>query len=209
MITSFVLRQYNQVVTALVGLTLFLIHCTAGHIHFATDDRLEQFIFGFRYLRFASRYLRFLILTCYFTALYTGNPLFQVFYFPFRTTVLFINIVGEFLDTEHIAMIGNGNTFHTILHRLVYQTAHTGLAVKERILGMYVQMNKILHKSILSISEHKGTTYAISNKNIPQKVINICNSMTKFLLDFQNKPIFADNLHQKRIKQDTWVDLKN
>lgn len=34
-------------------------------------------------------------------------------------------------------------------------------------------------------------------KNIPQKVINTCNSMTKFLLDFQNKPIFADNLHQK------------
>jgi hypothetical protein len=56
-------------------------------------------------------------------------------------------------------------------------------------------MNKILHKFILSISEHKGTTYATSNKNIPQKVINICNSMTKFLLDFQNKPIFADNLH--------------
>ena len=74
---------------------------------------------------------------------------------------------------------------------------------------MNVQMNKILHKFILSISEHKGTTYATSNKNIPQKVINICNSMTKFLLDFQNKPIFADNLHQKRIKQDTWVDLKN
>ncbi|HBO05387.1 hypothetical protein DW121_01890 [Bacteroides sp. AM10-21B] len=58
-------------------------------------------------------------------------------------------------------------------------------------------MNKILHKYILSISEHKGTTYAVSNKNIPRKVINTYNSMTKFLLDFQNKPIFADNLHQK------------
>jgi hypothetical protein len=66
-------------------------------------------------------------------------------------------------------------------------------------------MNKILHKCILSISEHKGTTYAISNKDIPQKVINTCNSTTNFLLDFQNKPIFADNLHQK-IKQNTWVD---
>lgn len=74
-------------------------------------------------------------------------------------------------------------------------------------------MNKILHKYILSISEHKGTTYAISNKNIPQKVINTCNSMTKFLLDFQNKPIFADNFYLnskydihgsiKKIKKDT------
>lgn len=32
-----------------------------------------------------------------------------------------------------------------------------------------------------------------SNKNIPLKVINICISLPKSLLDFQNKPIFADN----------------
>ncbi|RGM48831.1 hypothetical protein DXC10_04260 [Bacteroides sp. OM08-11] len=67
-------------------------------------------------------------------------------------------------------------------------------------------MNKILHKYILSISEHKGTMYVTPNKNIPQKVINICISMLKSLLDFQNKPIFADNLYSKRIKQDTWAD---
>ena len=131
MITFFILRQYNQVITALVGLTLFLVHRAACHIHLTTDNGLEQFIFGFRYFCSASRYLRFLILTFYLTALYAGNPFFQVFYLPSRTAVLLIDIVGEFLDTEHITMIGNGYTFHTILHRLVYQPAYAGLTVKK------------------------------------------------------------------------------
>ncbi len=35
------------------------------------------------------------------------------------------------------------------------------------------------------------------NKNISQKVINTSISPPKFLLDFQNKPIFADNFYLK------------
>lgn len=131
MVTFFILRQYNQVITALVGLTLFLVHRTARYIHLAADNRLEQLILRFRYFSLASRYFSFLILTRNFATLYACNPFLQIFYFPFRTTVLFINIVGELFDAKHIAMVGNGNTFHTIFHRLVYQTAYTGLTIKE------------------------------------------------------------------------------
>lgn len=70
-------------ITALVGLTLFLVHRAACHIHLTTDNGLEQFIFGFRYFCSASRYLRFLILTFYLTALYAGNPFFRSFISPF------------------------------------------------------------------------------------------------------------------------------
>ena len=77
-ITFFILRQYNQVITALVGLTLFLVHCAACHIHLTTDNGLEQFIFGFRYFCCsASRYLRFLILTFYLTALSCRQSVFS------------------------------------------------------------------------------------------------------------------------------------
>ena len=44
---------------------------------------------------------------------------------------------------------------------------------------------------------YKSTTYIRPNKNISLKVINICISRPKCLLDFQNKPIFADNFYSK------------
>ena len=74
----------------------------------------------------------------YLTALYACNTLLQVFYFPFRTTVLFVNIVGELFDAKHVAMVGYGNPLHSILHRFVHQAAHAGLTIEKRILGMDV-----------------------------------------------------------------------
>jgi phosphatidylserine decarboxylase len=48
---------------------------------------------------------------------------------------------------------------------------------------------------------HKSTIYVTGNKNIPQKVINNRKSHLKSLLDFQNKPIFADNLKMSKTTQ--------
>ena len=137
-IPLFVLSQHNQVITALIGFAFFLVHRAARHIHLAADNGLEQLILGLRYFLLASRYLRFLVFTCYLTALYACNTLLQVFYFPFRTTVLFVNIVGELFDAKHVAMVGYGNPLHSILHRFVHQAAHAGLTIEKRILGMDV-----------------------------------------------------------------------
>ncbi len=136
MIAFFVLSQYNQVITALVWLSFFQIHCAARHIHFTTDDGFEKFVFRFHYLGFASGNLRFFVLTLYGTGFNSRYPLFQVLDFTFRTAILLIDVVRKFLDTEHISMIGHGNTLHSILHRLIDQTSHACLTIQERILGM-------------------------------------------------------------------------
>ena len=136
MITFLVLCQYDQVITALVGFSLFQIHRAARHIHFTTDDGFEEFVFRFYYPGFASGNLRFFIFTFYRTGFDSCYPLLQVFDFTFRAAILFIDIVRKFLDTEHISMIGHSNTLHSILHCFIDQTSDACLTIQERILGM-------------------------------------------------------------------------
>ena len=56
------------------------------------------------------------------------------------------NIVVEFLDTEHVAMIGYRHASHAVAYSLVNQSLDARLAVQDRVVCMYVQMYEIFHK---------------------------------------------------------------
>ncbi len=73
MIPFLILGQHNQVIATLVRLPFFLIHGSAGHIHFTAYNRLEQFAFRFAYLGTTIGNLRLLVFTLYLTAFNTGQ----------------------------------------------------------------------------------------------------------------------------------------
>ena len=145
MITLFIFCQHNKMPTALVLFTFPFVHRTMSHVHLASDDRLEQFSFGFFYLRPAFRQFFLLVLALYLTAFYTGYALLQVFYLALGAIVFLIDIVGEFLDAEHVSMVGHRDPLHSVFHGFIHQLTDAGLTIKQRILGVYMQMNKILH----------------------------------------------------------------
>ena len=60
--------------------------------------------------------------------------------------VLLLDVVVEFLDSEHVAVIRHSNAGLTVGHRLVHQLRNAGLTVEYRILGMYVQMAECGHE---------------------------------------------------------------
>ena len=64
-----------------------------------------------------------------------GDALLQVFDFPSGAAVLLVDVVVEFFDAEHVAMVGHGNAFHAVLHGFVHQAADAGLAVQQGVLG--------------------------------------------------------------------------
>ena len=155
MVSFLILSQHNQVPTALVGFTFFLIHGAARHIHLTTDYRLEQFIFRLRKLCATISKFRVFVFASYLTTFNTGYPFFEVLNLSFRPAILFINVISELLNAEHIAVVSHGYPFHSILHSLVHQRAYAGLTIEKGVLGMNVQMNKILHKYLLSIESIK------------------------------------------------------
>ena len=146
MISLQVLGEDHQVVTALVGLSLLIKQPAAGHIHLTSDDGLEQFLLGRFQLLLAGSQFRFGIFRIRLAAFEGGNLLLQILYFTVYAPVFLVDVIEKFLDTEHIAMVGNGNSLHSIGHRLVDQTRYRSLTVQNGILGMNVQMNKILHR---------------------------------------------------------------
>ena len=53
---------------------------------------------------------------------------------------------------EHITVVGQCQTFHSVAYSLIDQCRNRSLTVKNRILGVNVQMNKGLHKQINLVS---------------------------------------------------------
>ena len=133
-----ILSQHHQVIAALVGFTFFLVHRTTCYVHLTTDNRFKDT--SFRRCNFLPAICQcsFLVLAFLLTTLDVGHLLLQVLDFSFRTTVLLIDVVGEFFDAEHVAMVGHRDASHTVLHSLVHQAADTGLAIQQRILSMYM-----------------------------------------------------------------------
>ena len=131
MIPLLILCQYDQVPSALVGLSLFLVHSAVRHIHLATNDGFEQFVFGFRQLDTAVRQFSFLIFASNPTTFYACNPFFKLFDFPFRTAVLLVDVIGKFFNAEHITVVGHGYSLHSVLHCLVNQSTNACLTIKK------------------------------------------------------------------------------
>ena len=146
MITLQILGQHHQVIPALVRLTFLILQTAAGYIHFTTENRLEQFLFRSLQLFLASSNLRFGAFRLFLTTFEGGNFLLQILNLPIRTPVLLVDIVEELLDSEHVSVVGHCDSPHTVGHGLVYQPGNGSLSIKNRILRMNVQMNKILHE---------------------------------------------------------------
>ena len=138
-IALLVLGQDDEVPAALVGLAFLLVHGAVCHVHLAPDDGLEQPGLRLGHLGAAGGYLLFpgpgVVRR---GLLQLGDALLQVFYLAARAAVLLVDVVVELFDAEHVAVVGDGNALHAVLHGLVHQAAHAGLPVQQGVLGMYV-----------------------------------------------------------------------
>ena len=129
-----ILGQQDQVVTALIGFSLLVLHPPPRHVNLAADDRLErclafqvgQFGPAAGDLRRIDRRLR-AVDERRQTRLGFGC-LRLVF------SLDFLDVVIKFLDTEHVAVIGQRDARLSVPHGLVYQLLNAGLAVENRIL---------------------------------------------------------------------------
>ena len=74
-----------------------------------------------------------------------GREFFQRLDLVVLLAVLFLDVVVELLDTEHVAVVRHGDAGLTVGHGLVHQTLDAGLSVEDRILRMYVKMNEFRH----------------------------------------------------------------
>ena len=117
LITLIVLGQNDEVPSTLVMVLLATVGLrAAGHIHLATENRLE-----FR--------------------LAFGLPL----------LVDLVAIVKQFLDTHHVAMIGDGHAAHAVGQGFIDKFVDARLSVEDGIIRMYVQVDEISHRSELTL----------------------------------------------------------
>ena len=62
-----------------------------------------------------------------------------------ESVINLVAVVLELLNAHHVAVIGNGNSTHTIGYSLVNHLFDIGLAVKQRVLRMDMKMYEFLH----------------------------------------------------------------
>ena len=60
-------------------------------------------------------------------------------------TVQFVHVVMKLLDAEHVAMVSNCHATHSIGYGFINQRLDGCLAIKNRVLGVYVKMYKWYH----------------------------------------------------------------
>ena len=75
----------------------------------------------------------------------TAEDRFEVLAFSSKFVIFFLAVIEELLDAHHIAVIGYGNAAHTVGDGLVNHLGNARLPVKQRVLGVDVKMNEILH----------------------------------------------------------------
>ena len=132
------LGKHNQVPAAQVVFRIFLLPSFAGAVAFAADDGFEE-----RRLRLGNEFRQFrqprlLLGTPFRLRLQLLQFLPEVFDSSLHLAVLLIHLVEEFLDAEHIPVVGNGDGAHPVLRRLVEQRVDGCLPVEQRVLRMYV-----------------------------------------------------------------------
>ncbi len=130
MISLGILRQQNQVVAALVLLALLHRQTATGHIDLATYYRLEILLGQSVVLGLQSGYLGL-----------------DGLHLVATRAVFLLHIVPKLLYTEHVAVVGNRNAFHSVGDCLVDEPLNTRLTVQNGVLRMDMKMNEILHIS--------------------------------------------------------------
>ena len=66
----------------------------------------------------------------------------------FHLTVLLVHRIGEILDAEHIAMVGEGEAIHAVFLAFGHQVGHLRHAVEHGIVRVDVQMREVLRDII-------------------------------------------------------------
>ena len=79
----------------------------------------------------------FLVVMCHIH-LTTEDRLERFLTLCFKLFINAVTVVKEFLDTKHISVIREGNTLHSISHRLIDKFADRRLSIKDGIVGMNV-----------------------------------------------------------------------
>ena len=67
--------------------------------------------------------------------------------------VLLLDVVIKLFDTEHIAVVGNGDAGLAVAHGLVHQPGDGGLSVEDRILRVNVKMYEVEHNKIFPFTK--------------------------------------------------------
>ena len=134
--------QYYQVVSALVFFAVFVEQPAACHVHLATDDGLEQFFLQLRQPVPAVRQFGLCVSVPLFTGLGStfqgGDAFLQVLYLAVCPAVLLVYVVEELLDAEHISMVSDGHSAHSVGHSLVNKALDAGLSVQYRVVRVHV-----------------------------------------------------------------------
>ena len=68
----------------------------------------------------------------------TKNGFERFFAFVFAFSVYLVTIVEQLFDAEHVTMVSNSHTAHTVGHGFVYEFLHARLPVEYRIVSVYV-----------------------------------------------------------------------
>jgi len=116
---------------------------SVGHVHLAADNRSEHL--GLLFLDLPFDFVGSRTFRRSGACLDLFEELFQILDFGQYGLVLLVDVVCEFLDTVHYAVIRQRHTRHAVLYGFVDDARHGGLAVEKRILTMYMQVNKLTH----------------------------------------------------------------
>ena len=68
----------------------------------------------------------------------------------FQFGVLLFAVVEKLFYAHHVSVIGHCHAPHAVVHGFVYKLLDACLSVKNTIIGVYVEVNKFLHKYYMS-----------------------------------------------------------
>lgn len=144
-----VLGQQDQVVAALVGLALLVLQAAARHVDLTADDRLEGHLAAqVIHLSLAGRDLGLGIGCLFRSVAQGGKTLLALGGLVLVLALDLLDVVVELLDSEHVAVVGDGDARLPVGHGLVHQTLDAGLTVEDRVLRVYVKVYELGHAGI-------------------------------------------------------------
>ena len=156
MIAGGVFGQNNEVPTRLVGLDFVERFVAAtSHIHFAAIDGHEVdhgLVFGHSLLSSRHKFVvtHFSLRSACFGLKRAVGKGCEALLGSLECTLGFafhlIHIVGKLFDAHHIAVVGNGHSFHSIGKSFVDKGRNGGLTVEDGILSMDVKVYVWLHR---------------------------------------------------------------
>ncbi len=155
-----VLGKHDEVPAALVCFPVAQgLVSPPRHVHFAAEDGLERGLFPlflqvflclldelFRRLP-CVRVCPVLVRHGRKRTLVQGSKfLLKLLHVVLRLARYFVGVVEELLDAHHIPVVRHRHSAHAVAQGFVDEARHGSLAVKHGILGVYVEVDEVLHK---------------------------------------------------------------